>query len=110
MAQIKFMDTSLRDGNQSLWDATGLTTAMIVSLAPHINRIGYHAVDLIASTHMGTAVRYHRENPWERVRRASQAMPDMRLCFGTSGRRFIGFKRCPWYTSAWRLMGSVGSG
>ena len=95
MAEIKFMDTSLRDGNQSLWDATGLTTAMIVSLAPHINRIGYHAVDLIASTHMGTAVRYHRENPWERVRRASQAMPDVRLCFGTSGRRFIGFKRCP---------------
>ena len=95
MANIKFMDTSLRDGNQSLWDATGLTTGMILSLAPHINRIGFHAVDLIASTHMGTAVRYHRENPWERVRLASQAMPDTRLCFGTTGRRFIGFKRCP---------------
>jgi oxaloacetate decarboxylase alpha subunit len=68
---------------------------MMLSLAPNINRIGYHAVDLIASTHMGTAVRYHRENPWERVRLASQAMPDVRLCFGTTGRRFIGFKRCP---------------
>jgi oxaloacetate decarboxylase alpha subunit len=95
MFKIKFMDTSLRDGNQSLWDATGLTTSMIRSLAPNINRIGFHAVDLIASTHMGTAVRYHRENPWERVRLASQAMPDTRLCFGTTGRRFIGFKRCP---------------
>jgi oxaloacetate decarboxylase alpha subunit len=95
MAHIKFMDTSLRDGNQSLWDATGLTTSMILSLAPHVNRVGFHAVDLIASTHMGTAVRYHRENPWERVGLASQAMPDTRLCFGTTGRRFIGFKRCP---------------
>jgi oxaloacetate decarboxylase alpha subunit len=95
MAKIKFMDTSLRDGNQSLWDATGLTTGMILSLAPNINRVGFHAVDLTASTHMGTAVRYHRENPWERVRLASQAMPDVRLCFGTTGRRFIGFKRCP---------------
>lgn len=95
MAAIKFMDTSLRDGNQSLWDATGLTTGMILSLAPNINRIGFHAVDLIASTHMGTAVRYHRENPWQRVKLAAQAMPDVRLCFGTTGRRFVGFKRCP---------------
>jgi len=95
MAKIKFMDTSLRDGNQSLWDATGLTTDMILSLAPNINRVGFHAVDLIASTHMGTAVRYHRENPWQRVKLAAQAMPDVRLCFGTTGRRFIGFKRCP---------------
>jgi oxaloacetate decarboxylase alpha subunit len=89
------MDTSLRDGNQSLWDATGLRTNMILAMAPAIDRVGFHAVDFIASTHMGTAVRYHRENPWERIRLASKAMPDTRLCFGTTGRRFIGFKRCP---------------
>jgi oxaloacetate decarboxylase alpha subunit len=95
VAEIKFMDTSLRDGNQSLWDATGLKTSMILSMAPQVERVGFHAVDLIASTHMGTAVRYHRENPWERIRLASKAMPGTRLCFGTTGRRFIGFKRCP---------------
>ncbi|MBL7211839.1 MAG: hypothetical protein ISS61_05620 [Desulfobacteraceae bacterium] len=95
MSEIKFVDTSLRDGNQSLWDATGLKTGMILSLAPEVERAGYHAVDLVASTHMQTAVRYHRENPWEKVRLASKAMPNTRLCFGTTGRRFIGFKRSP---------------
>ena len=95
MSEIKFIDTSLRDGNQSLWDATGLTTSMILSVAPEIDRVGFHAVDFIASTHMQTAVRYHNENPWEKTRLASQAMPNTRLCFGTTGRRFVGFKRCP---------------
>lgn len=95
MSEIKFLDTSLRDGNQSLWDATGLKTGMILSMAPEIDRVGFYAVDLIASTHMQTAVRYQRENPWERIRLASKAMPNTRLCFGTTGRRFIGFKRCP---------------
>lgn len=95
MSEIKIMDTSLRDGNQSLWDATGLKTGMILSMAPDIDRVGFHAVDLIASTHMGAAIRYHREDPWERMRLACKAMPHTRCCFGTTGRRFIGFKRCP---------------
>jgi oxaloacetate decarboxylase alpha subunit len=95
VSEIKFIDTSLRDGNQSLWDATGLKTSMILSIAPEIDRVGFHAVDFIASTHMQTSVRYHRENPWEKIRLASQAMPNTRLCFGTTGRRFVGFRRCP---------------
>jgi oxaloacetate decarboxylase alpha subunit len=95
VSEIKFIDTSLRDGNQSLWDATGLKTSMILSIAPEIDRVGFHAVDFIASTHMQTSVRYHRENPWEKIRLASKAMPNTRLCFGTTGRRFVGFKRCP---------------
>ena len=93
MSEITFIDTSLRDGNQSLWDATGLTTEMILSVAPDVDRVGYHAVDFTASIHMGVAVRYHRENPWEKTRLASKAMPNTRLCFGSTGRRFVGFKR-----------------
>jgi len=36
MAEIELVDVSLRDGNQSLWGATGLTTAMILQIAPAI--------------------------------------------------------------------------
>jgi oxaloacetate decarboxylase alpha subunit len=32
--EINFVDTTVRDGNQSIWDATGLTTGMILSIAP----------------------------------------------------------------------------
>ncbi len=95
MQEIQFIDTSLRDGNQSLWDATGLTTGDILAIAPHVDKVGFRAVDFISNSGMDTAVRYHRENPWERVRLAVKAMPNTPLSFGTTSRRFIGFKRTP---------------
>ena len=94
-SEIKFIDTTLRDGNQSLWDATGLKTETILKLAPLVDQVGFKAVDFTSSIHMGVAVRYHKENPWEKIRLAAQAMPHTPLSFGTTGRRFIGFKRSP---------------
>ena len=49
---------------------------MILSVAPDVDQVVYHAVDFTASIHMGVAVRYHRENPWEKTRLASKAMPN----------------------------------
>ena len=95
MEEVHFIDTTLRDGNQSLWDATGLTTSDILALAPQVDKVGFRAVDFLSNSGMDTAVRYHRENPWEKVRRAVQAMPNTPLSFGTTSRRFIGFKRTP---------------
>ncbi|MBA4418720.1 MAG: biotin carboxyl carrier protein [Syntrophus sp. (in: bacteria)] len=95
MREIKFVDTTLRDGNQSLWGATGMTTAKVLSVAAAIDRAGFKAIDFIASIHMGVYVRYHKENPWEMIRLAANAIPNTPLTFGTTGRRFIGFKRLP---------------
>ncbi|MEM3018542.1 MAG: biotin carboxyl carrier protein, partial [Candidatus Bathyarchaeia archaeon] len=39
--------------------------------------------------------RYHKENPWELIRAASGKIRRTPLSFGTTGRRFIGFKRMP---------------
>ncbi len=49
----------------------------------------------MARIHMGVAVRYHKENPWKKIKLVSQAIPNTPLSFGTTGRRFIGFKRSP---------------
>ena len=95
MKEIRFVDTTLRDGNQSLWDATGLTTAMVLKVAKDLNRAGFKAIDFISSVHIGVAVRYHKENPFEKIRLAARAMPDTPLSFGTTGRRFIGFVWSP---------------
>ena len=32
--EINFVDVTTRDGNQSLWDATGLRVGMVLSIAP----------------------------------------------------------------------------
>jgi len=91
---VDVVDTTTRDGNQSLWSATGLTTADIVSIAPTIDRVGFHAVDFSSSTHMAVAVRFHREDPWERLRLVREAMPSTPLSYITTGMRFISWVPC----------------
>ena len=92
MAEISLVDVSLRDGNQSLWGATGLTTAHILQIAPVLDRAGFLALDYTSSTHMGVAVRTHREDPWERIRLTHAAAPRTPLQFIGSGLRFISWE------------------
>ena len=89
MSPVEFIDTSTRDGDQSLWSGTGLATADVLSIAPVIDRVGYHALDFTASTFIGISVRFHREDPWRRIRLVSAAMPNTPLGMITSGMRFI---------------------
>jgi oxaloacetate decarboxylase alpha subunit len=92
MADIQLLDVSLRDGNQSLWGATGLRTAHILEIAPVMDRVGFRALDFTSSTHMGVAVRTHREDPWERIRLTRAAMPNTPLQFIGTGFRFISWE------------------
>ena len=93
LADIELVDVSLRDGNQSLWGATGLRTAHVAQIAPVMNRVGFRALDFSSSTAMGVAVRTHRENPWDLLRLARDAMPDTRLQFIGTGFRFISWEK-----------------
>jgi oxaloacetate decarboxylase (Na+ extruding) subunit alpha len=86
---IDVVDTTTRDGNQSLWSATGLTTPDVLAIAPTMDRVGFHALDFTSSTHMAVSVRFHREDPWERIRFVSSAMPATPLGFITTGMRFV---------------------
>jgi oxaloacetate decarboxylase (Na+ extruding) subunit alpha len=86
---VEIVDTTTRDGNQSLWSATGLTTPDVLDIAPTMDRVGFRALDFTSSTHMAVSVRFHHEDPWERIRRVSEAMPDTPLNFITTGMRFI---------------------
>jgi oxaloacetate decarboxylase alpha subunit len=96
---VEIVDTTTRDGNQSLWGATGLTTPDVLSIAPTMDRVGFRALDFTSSTHMAVSVRFHREDPWERIRLVSEAMPNTPLNFITTGMRFIS-----WVPAAQDLM------
>ena len=92
MAKIGLVDVSLRDGDQSLWGATGLNTSQKLTVAPLMERVGYRAIDFISSTHMGISVRTHREDPWLLIRRMHKAMPNTPLQFIGTGFRFISWE------------------
>ena len=102
MADIQLVETSLRDGNQSLWGATGINTAMTLSIAPVMDRVGFKAIDFTTSTHMGVAVRYKQEDPWERIRLMAAATPNTPLQFMSTGFRFIA-----WDTASQEFMALV---
>ena len=93
MAEIKLVDVSIRDGNQSLWGATGLNTAQILQIAAAMDRVGFHACDFTSSTTMAVAIRYFRNNPWERIKRMRAAMPRVPLQFITTGLRFVAWQQ-----------------
>ena len=92
MATLRLVETSLRDGNQSLWAALGVDTARTLAIAPVLDRAGYKAIDFTTSTHMGVAVRYKQEDPWERIRLTAAAMPNTPLQFLSTGFRFISWE------------------
>jgi oxaloacetate decarboxylase (Na+ extruding) subunit alpha len=91
---VDVVDTTTRDGNQSLWGATGLTAHDILAIAPTMEQVGFHALDFTSSTHMSVSVRFHREDPWELIRLMRAAMPDTLLNFITTGMRFIAWQPC----------------
>ena len=95
MTELGLVDTTVRDGHQSLWSANALSTSMIAEVAPVIDRVGFHAIDFTSSTHMAMAVRWHHEDPWERIRIVRELMPDTPLGFITPGMRFMGWWRAP---------------
>jgi len=92
MPSVHIVETSLRDGNQSLWAALGIDTARTLTIAPVLERAGFKAIDFTTSTHMGVAVRYKKEDPWERIRLMAKAMPRTPLQFLSTGFRFISWE------------------
>ncbi len=92
MADVGLVDVSLRDGNQSLWGATGLRSAHVLQVAPILERVGFRALDYSSSTAMGMLVRTHREDPWELIRRTRALMPTTKLQFIGTGFRFISWQ------------------
>jgi len=92
MADIQLVETSLRDGNQCLWAALGVDTARTLTVAPMLECVGFKAIDFTTSTHMGVAVRYKQEDPWERIRLMAAACPTTPLQFLSTGFRFIAWE------------------
>jgi oxaloacetate decarboxylase alpha subunit len=73
MSEIRFVDTTLRDGHQSLW-AEGMTTGMMLPILDKMDEAGFEAIELISASHLKKCVRELKEDPWERVRLVTQRL------------------------------------
>jgi len=72
--EVRFIDTTFRDGDQSLW-ALAMSTSMMLPVASRFEEAEFVAVELTSPAHFKTIVRELREDPWERIRLISREMP-----------------------------------
>lgn len=94
MRAVSFIDTTLRDAHQSLW-STRMTTAMMLPVAPVLDRLGFEAIDLVGGAVFDVCVRYLRENPWERMRVMSRVVTRTPLIVMTRGQSLFTFEFFP---------------
>ena len=71
MAEIRFVDTTLRDGQLSLW-ASNMTTGMMLPIVENIDRAGFEAVELLSSAFFKKCVRDLKDDLWQRARLVSK--------------------------------------
>ena len=67
MAQVKIMETILRDAGQSLI-ATRMPIEVMLPILDDMDKVGYAAVECWGGATFDTCLRYLHEDPWERLR------------------------------------------
>ena len=65
--KVYFVDTTLRDGQLSLW-ASNMRTGMMLPIAERLDRAGFEAIEIMSSAFYKKCVRDLHDDPWERIR------------------------------------------
>jgi oxaloacetate decarboxylase alpha subunit len=91
---IKVLDTTLRDGQQSLW-ATRMTTETAAAVAHCVVRGGFSTVDVLAGAHADVMVRFLAENPWHRMFILKRILGDVPMMTIVRGRSLTLFDIVP---------------
>ncbi len=69
--KVYFVDTTLRDGQLSLW-ASNMRTSMMLPIAERLDRAGFEAIEIMSSAFYKKCVRDLHDDPWERIRLLAQ--------------------------------------
>src|SRR3989338_5400515 len=67
MREVHFIDTTLRDGNQSLW-ALNMRTGAMLAIAGQMDQAGFESMEFFVTAMFKKYVREHKENPWDWLR------------------------------------------
>lgn len=78
MSEVKFIDTTLRDGNQSLW-ALNMRVGAMLPAAEHMDQAGFESMEFFLGVMFKKYVREHKENPWYWLREGTKRIKKTRL-------------------------------
>ena len=91
---LRITDTTFRDGHQSTI-ATRLRTEDMVPIAPEMNKVGFHSMEVWGGATFDVCIRYLGEDPWERLRTLKKLMPDTPLQMLLRGQNLVGYRNYP---------------
>lgn len=94
MKSVKFTETVLRDGNQSL-AATRLKYGQFEDILSTMDKAGYYSVECWGGATFDSCLRYLGEDPWERLRFIKKNMPSTKLQMLLRGQNLLGYKHYP---------------
>ena len=74
--EVRFVDTTFRDGSQSLW-AAGMRSGMVEAVAEDMDRAGFDVIEVpVTGIYFKKFVRDLKEDPWQFARMVARKMPD----------------------------------
>lgn len=89
--KLKIMETAVRDGQQSLI-ATRMPFSDMEPALALMDKAGYDAVECWGGATFDACIRFLDEDPWERLRKFRDAMPDTRLQMLLRGQNILGYR------------------
>ena len=91
MQTLKIMDTTIRDGQQSLW-ATRMQIGDMLPILSKMDKVGYWAIEAWGGATFDAPLRFLDEDPWERLRAIKKHMPNTPLAMLLRGQNLVGYK------------------
>lgn len=88
---VKIMETSLRDGHQSLI-ATRLKTEEILPIVEKMDKVGYHALEVWGGATFDACIRFLNEDPWKRLREIRKKAKNTKLQMLLRGQNLLGYR------------------
>ncbi|HMA81778.1 MAG TPA: hypothetical protein VKR81_12850, partial [Candidatus Binatia bacterium] len=92
MNELHFVDTTLRDGQLSLW-ALGMKTGAMLAIAEQMDRCGFQSLEFFGFAGFIKYVREHKENPFDWMRLGAKKFHRTRLRY--HGGLASGFEKVP---------------
>ncbi len=91
MPKVKITETVLRDAHQSLI-ATRMRTEDMLPVCDRLNRVGFWSLEMWGGATFDACVRFLKEDPWERLRKLREALPNTRLQMLLRGQNLLGYR------------------
>ncbi|MCG6971444.1 MAG: sodium-extruding oxaloacetate decarboxylase subunit alpha [Gammaproteobacteria bacterium] len=91
MPKVFITDTALRDAHQSLL-ATRMRTEDMLPICNKMDAIGYWSLEVWGGATFDSCIRFLKEDPWERLRKLKQALPNTQLQMLLRGQNLLGYR------------------